>query len=218
MKNIVIASAVRTAIGSFGGSLSTVGAVELGSAVIKGTIEKSGVDIQLIDEVIMGNVLQAGLGQNPARQASLRSGIAQNVSAFTVHKVCGSGLKSVALAAQAIRAGDAKIIIAGGMENMSQAPYLLDSKSRWGYRLGNGSVDDVILKDGLICAENHYHMGITAENVAKKYGITREQQDQLAFESQRKAFAAMDSGVFDKEIIPIVVKSRKKEIVFNIDE
>lgn len=218
MKNIVIASAVRTAIGSFGGSLSTVGAVELGSAVIKGTIEKSGVDIQLIDEVIMGNVLQAGLGQNPARQASLRSGIAQNVSAFTVNKVCGSGLKSVALAAQAIRAGDAKIIIAGGMENMSQAPYLLDSKSRWGYRLGNGSVDDVILKDGLICAENHYHMGITAENVAKKYGITREQQDQLAFESQRKAFAAMDSGVFDKEIIPIVVKFRKKEIVFNIDE
>lgn len=218
MKNIVIASAVRTAIGSFGGSLSTVGAVELGSAVIKGTIEKSGVDIQLIDEVIMGNVLQAGLGQNPARQASLRSGIAQNVSAFTVNKVCGSGLKSVALAAQAIRAGDAKIIIAGGMENMSQAPYLLDSKSRWGYRLGNGSVDDVILKDGLICAENHYHMGITAENVAKKYGITREQQDQLAFESQRKAFAAMDSGAFDKEIIPIVVKSRKKEIVFNIDE
>lgn len=218
MKNIVIASAVRTAIGSFGGSLSTVEAVELGSAVIKGTIEKSGVDIQLIDEVIMGNVLQAGLGQNPARQASLRSGIAQNVSAFTVNKVCGSGLKSVALAAQAIRAGDAKIIIAGGMENMSQAPYLLDSKSRWGYRLGNGSVDDVILKDGLICAENHYHMGITAENVAKKYGITREQQDQLAFESQRKAFAAMDSGAFDKEIIPIVVKSRKKEIVFNIDE
>lgn len=218
MKNIVIASAVRTAIGSFGGSLSTVGAVELGSAVIKGTIEKSGVDIQLIDEVIMGNVLQAGLGQNPARQASLRSGIAQNVSAFTVNKVCGSGLKSVALAAHAIRAGDAKIIIAGGMENMSQAPYLLDSKSRWGYRLGNGSVDDVILKDGLICAENHYHMGITAENVAKKYGITREQQDQLAFESQRKAFAAMDSGAFDKEIIPIVVKSRKKEIVFNIDE
>lgn len=218
MKNIVITSAVRTAIGSFGGSLSTVGAVELGSAVIKGTIEKSGVDIQLIDEVIMGNVLQAGLGQNPARQASLRSGIAQNVSAFTVNKVCGSGLKSVALAAQAIRAGDAKIIIAGGMENMSQAPYLLDSKSRWGYRLGNGSVDDVILKDGLICAENHYHMGITAENVAKKYGITREQQDQLAFESQRKAFAAMDSGAFDKEIIPIVVKSRKKEIVFNIDE
>lgn len=218
MKNIVIASAVRTAIGSFGGSLSTVGAVELGSAVIKGTIEKSGVDIQLIDEVIMGNVLQAGLGQNPARQASLRSGIAQNVSAFTVNKVCGSGLKSVALAAQAIRAGDAKIIIAGGMENMSQAPYLLDSKSRWGYRLGNGSVDDVVLKDGLTCAENHYHMGITAENVAKKYGITREQQDQLAFESQRKAFAAMDSGAFDKEIIPIVVKSRKKEIVFNIDE
>ncbi|QIM61891.1 acetyl-CoA acetyltransferase [Pasteurellaceae bacterium Orientalotternb1] len=218
MKNIVIVSAVRTAIGSFGGSLSTVGAIELGSTVIKGAIEKSGVDIQLIDEVIMGNVLQAGLGQNPARQASLRSGIAQNVTAFTVNKVCGSGLKSVALAAQAIRAGDAKIIIAGGMENMSQAPYLLDSKSRWGYRLGNGSVDDAILKDGLICAENHYHMGITAENVAKKYGITREQQDQLAFESQRKAFAAMDSGAFEKEIIPIVVKSRKKETVFDIDE
>lgn len=218
MKNVVIASGLRTAIGNFGGTLSNVSAVELGSTVIKGVINQSGIDAHYIDEVIMGNVLQAGLGQNPARQALLKSGIAQTVPAFTVNKVCGSGLKSVALAAQAIRAGDAKVIIAGGMENMSQAPYLLDAKSRWGYRLGNSSVEDVILKDGLICAEHHYHMGITAENIAKKYSITREQQDELAFLSQKKAFAAINSGAFKEEIVPVFVKSRKKEVVFDTDE
>lgn len=218
MKNIVIASAVRTAIGSFGGSLAGISAVELGTTVIKSAIERAGLDMTKVDEVIMGNVLQAGLGQNPARQALLRSGIAQEVPAYTVNKVCGSGLKAVALAAQAIKAGDANIIIAGGMENMSQAPYLLDSKSRWGYRLGDGKVQDVILSDGLMCAENHYHMGITAENVAKKYGITRQMQDELALSSQQKATAAIQSGAFKNEIIPMNVKIKRKEVVFDTDE
>ncbi|AIZ79762.1 acetyl-CoA C-acetyltransferase [Actinobacillus equuli] len=218
MKNVVIASAVRSAIGNFGGSLANVSAVELGSIVIKNAIEKAGIDITTVDEVIMGNVLQAGLGQNPARQAALKSGISEDVSAYTVNKVCGSGLKSVALAVQAILAGDAKIIIAGGMENMSQAPYLLDSKARWGYRLGDNKVQDVILKDGLICAEHHYHMGITAENVAEKYAITREQQDELALASQQKAVSAIEAGAFKNEIVPVTVKVKKKEFVFDTDE
>ncbi|WGE71927.1 acetyl-CoA C-acetyltransferase [Actinobacillus equuli subsp. haemolyticus] len=218
MKNVVIASAVRSAIGNFGGSLANVSAVELGSIVIKNAIEKAGIDIATVDEVIMGNVLQAGLGQNPARQAALKSGISEDVSAYTVNKVCGSGLKSVALAVQAILAGDAKIIIAGGMENMSQAPYLLDSKARWGYRLGDNKVQDVILKDGLICAEHHYHMGITAENVAEKYAITREQQDELALASQQKAVSAIEAGAFKNEIVPVTVKVKKKEFVFDTDE
>ena len=144
----------------------------------------------------MGNVLQAGLGQNPARQALLKSGLAETVCGFTVNKVCGSGLKSVALAAQAIQAGQAQSIVAGGMENMSLAPYLLDAKARSGYRLGDGQVYDVILRDGLMCATHGYHMGITAENVAKEYGITREMQDELALHSQRKAAAAIESGAF----------------------
>ncbi|WGE68864.1 acetyl-CoA C-acetyltransferase [Actinobacillus equuli subsp. haemolyticus] len=218
MKNVVIASAVRSAIGNFGGSLANVSAVELGSIVIKNAIEKAGIDIATVDEVIMGNVLQAGLGQNPARQAALKSGISEDVSAYTVNKVCGSGLKSVALGVQAILAGDAKIIIAGGMENMSQAPYLLDSKARWGYRLGDNKVQDVILKDGLICAKHHYHMGITAENVAEKYAITREQQDELALASQQKAVSAIEAGAFKNEIVPVTVKVKKKEFVFDTDE
>ncbi|EXI61541.1 acetyl-CoA acetyltransferase [Mannheimia granulomatis] len=218
MKNVVIASAVRTAIGNFGGSLAGVSAIELGTSVIQSAIERSGVDIMKIDEVIMGNVLQAGLGQNPARQALLRAGIGQEVPAYTINKVCGSGLKAVALAAQAIKAGDANIIVAGGMENMSQAPYLLDSKSRWGYRLGDGKVQDVILSDGLMCAENNYHMGITAENIAKKYGITREMQDELALASQQKATAAIQSGVFKNEIVPLNIKIKRKEFLFDTDE
>ncbi|MGC7590402.1 acetyl-CoA C-acetyltransferase [Bisgaard Taxon 46] len=218
MKNVVIASAVRTPIGNFNGSLSGVSAVELGTIAIKAAIEKSGIDISSVDEVIMGQVLQAGQKQNPARQALLRSGISQDVTAYTVNKVCGSGLKTVALAAQAIRAGDANIIVAGGMENMSQAPYLLDAKARWGHRLGNGQLNDVILLDALVCAENHYHMGITAENVAKKYGITREQQDEMAVESQRRAVQAIESGAFKNEIVPVTVKVKKKEIIFDTDE
>lgn len=218
MKNCVIVSAARTAIGSFNGALATTSAIELGSTVIKAAIERAHLDPQQVEEVIMGNVLQAGLGQNPARQALLRSGLSDTVCGFTVNKVCGSGLKSVALAALAIKAGQAQAIVAGGMENMSQAPYLLDAKARWGYRLGDGQLSDVILRDGLICAEHGYHMGITAENVAKEYGISREMQDELALQSQQKAIAAIESGAFQAEIVPVSVSSRKKTIIFERDE
>lgn len=218
MKNCVIVSAARTAIGSFNGTLATTGAVELGSTVIRAALERAHLDPQRVDEVIMGNVLQSGLGQNPARQALLKSGLPDTVCGFTVNKVCGSGLKSVALAALAIKAGQAQAIVAGGMENMSLAPYLLDAKARWGYRLGDGQLSDVILRDGLICAEHGYHMGITAENVAKEYGISREMQDELALQSQRKAVAAIESGAFEAEIVPVSVSSRKKTIIVERDE
>ena len=218
MKNCVIVSAARTAIGSFNGALATTGAVELGSIVIRAALERAHLDPQRVDEVIMGNVLQSGLGQNPARQALLKSGLSGTVCGFTVNKVCGSGLKSVALAALAIKAGQAQAIVAGGMENMSLAPYLLDAKARWGYRLGDGQLSDVILRDGLICAEHGYHMGITAENVAKEYGISREMQDDLALQSQRKAVAAIKSGAFEAEIVPVSVSSRKKTIIVERDE
>ncbi|PPS52949.1 acetyl-CoA C-acetyltransferase [Citrobacter braakii] len=218
MKNCVIVSAARTAIGSFNGALATTGAVELGSIVIRAALERAHLDPQRVDEVIMGNVLQSGLGQNPARQALLKNGLSDTVCGFTVNKVCGSGLKSVALAALAIKAGQAQAIVAGGMENMSLAPYLLDAKARWGYRLGDGQLSDVILRDGLICAEHGYHMGITAENVAKEYGISREMQDELALQSQRKAVAAIESGAFEAEIVPVSVSSRKKTIIVERDE
>ena len=218
MKNCVIVSAVRTAIGSFNGSLASTSAIDLGATVIKAAIERAKIDSQHVDEVIMGNVLQAGLGQNPARQALLKSGLAETVCGFTVNKVCGSGLKSVALAAQAIQAGQAQSIVAGGMENMSLAPYLLDAKARSGYRLGDGQVYDVILRDGLMRATHGYHMGITAENVAKEYGITREMQDEMALHSQRKAVAAIESGAFTAEIVPVNVVTRKKTFVFSQDE
>lgn len=218
MKNCVIVSAARTAIGSFNGALATTSAIDLGATVINAALERAQLDPQRVDEVIMGNVLQAGLGQNPARQALLKSGLSETVCGFTVNKVCGSGLKSVALAAQAIQAGQAQALVAGGMENMSLAPYLLDAKARWGYRLGDGQLSDVILRDGLLCATHGYHMGITAENVAREYGISREMQDELALLSQQKAVAAIDSGAFQAEIVPVSVTSRKKTIVFDRDE
>ncbi|HIF4732178.1 acetyl-CoA C-acetyltransferase [Citrobacter amalonaticus] len=218
MKNCVIVSAVRTAIGSFNGALATTSAIELGATVISAALERAHLDPQRVDEVIMGNVLQAGLGQNPARQALLKGGLSETVCGFTVNKVCGSGLKSVALAAQAIQAGQAQALVAGGMENMSLAPYLLDAKARWGYRLGDGQLSDVILRDGLLCATHGYHMGITAENVAREYGISREMQDELALLSQQKAVAAIHSGAFQAEIVPVSVTSRKKTIVFDRDE
>lgn len=218
MKNCVIVSAVRTAIGSFNGALATTSAIELGATVISAALERAHLDPLRVDEVIMGNVLQAGLGQNPARQALLKSGLSETVCGFTVNKVCGSGLKSVALAAQAIQAGQAQALVAGGMENMSLAPYLLDAKARWGYRLGDGQLSDVILRDGLLCATHGYHMGITAENVAREYGISREIQDELALLSQQKAVAAIHSGAFQAEIVPVSVTSRKKTIVFDRDE
>lgn len=218
MKNCVIVSATRTAIGSFNGALATTSAIDLGATVIKSALERAQLDPQRVDEVIMGNVLQAGLGQNPARQALLKSGLAETVCGFTVNKVCGSGLKSVALAAQAIQAGQAHAIIAGGMENMSLAPYLLNAKARWGYRLGDAEVSDVILRDGLLCSTHGYHMGITAENVAREYGISREMQDELSLQSQHKAVAAIENGAFQTEIIPINVISRKKSVIFDRDE
>lgn len=218
MKNCVIVSAARTAIGSFNGALATTSAIELGATVIKAALERAQLDPTRVDEVIMGNVLQAGLGQNPARQALLKAGLNETVCGFTVNKVCGSGLKSVTLAAQAIQAGQAQAIIAGGMENMSQAPYLLDAKARWGYRLGDGQLSDVILRDGLLCATHGYHMGITAENVAREYGISREMQDELALLSQQKAVAAINAGAFDAEIVPVSVTSRKKTAVVERDE
>ncbi|HEY3591422.1 MAG TPA: acetyl-CoA C-acetyltransferase [Buttiauxella sp.] len=218
MNNVVIVSAARTAIGNFNGALSSINPVDLGAIVIKAALERAGCAGSEIDEVIMGNVLQAGLGQNPARQALLKSGLSETVCGFTINKVCGSGLKSVALAAQAIQARNATAIVAGGMENMSQAPYLLDAKTRWGHRLGDGTLTDSILRDGLLCAINGYHMGITAENVARQYGISREMQDALALHSQQKAIHAIQHNVFSQEIVPVTVKLRKGETLFSQDE
>ena len=217
MKEVVIASAVRTAIGTFNGSLAPLSAVELGSAVIDEAVKRAGIEKNTVDEVIMGNVLQAGLGQNPARQASIKAGLPVETCAFTINKVCGSGLKAVALAAQSVMLGDADVVIAGGMESMTNAPYAL-SKARWGYRMGDAKLTDIMIRDGLWDIFNDYHMGITAENVAEKYGITREMQDQLAFESQQKAIKAIQSGAFKKEILPITVKTKKSEFVFDTDE
>ena len=218
MREVVIVSAVRTAVGSFNGSLTPFSAVDLGSMVIKEAIARAGIDKASIDEVIFGNVLQAGLGQNPARQASIKAGIPVEVPSFTVNKVCGSGLKTVNLAAQAIMSGDADIVIAGGMESMTNAPYVLDSKARQGFRMGHSQVTDIMIKDGLWCAFNDYHMGITAENVAEKFGITRQAQDQLAVNSQNKAVKAIESGAFVKEIMPITIKGKKGDTIFATDE
>ena len=217
MREVVIASAVRTSIGTFNGSLAPLSAVEIGSAVITEALKRAKVEPGAVDEVIMGNVLQAGLGQNPARQAAIHAGLPVETTAFTVNKVCGSGLKAVALAAQAILAGDADVIVAGGMESMSNAPYATD-KARWGCRMGNVQLTDIMVHDGLWDIFNDYHMGITAENVAEKYGITREMQDELAYASQQKALKAIETGAFKKEILPITVKLKKKEYVFDTDE
>ena len=218
MKEVVIVSAVRTPIGSFNGGLASFTAAELGAMTIAEAVKRAQVQPNQVSEVIFGNVLQAGLGQNVARQCAIKAGIPVEAPSFTVNKVCGSGLKTVNLAAQALMLDDAEIVVAGGTESMSQAPYLLDSKARWGYRMGNAKVVDVMIQDGLWCAFNDYHMGITAENVAAQFGITREAQDQLAFESQTKAVAAIDKGSFKKEILPVVVKGKKGDIIFDTDE
>lgn len=218
MENIVIVSAARTAIGTFGGGLSTVSAVDLGAVVIQETLKRANLSAQQVDEVIMGNVLQAGLGQNPARQAALKAGVGEEVSSFTLNKVCGSGLKAVVLGAQAIASGDAEVVVVGGMENMSQAPYVLDSKVRSGAKMGNLTLKDTMVEDGLTCAINHYHMGITAENIAQQYGFSREEQDQFALSSQQKAKQAVESGAFSAEIVPVVIKTRQGESLFQQDE
>lgn len=215
---VVIVSAVRSAIGSFLGSLKDVPAVDLGAIVIKEALERAGVAPEHVDEVIMGNVLQAGLGQNTARQAAIKAGLPETVSAMAINKVCGSGLKAVHLARQAIVAGDADIIVAGGMENMSQAPYLLKD-GREGFKMGDKKIVDSMISDGLWCAFNDYHMGTTAENLSDRYEITREEQDEFAANSQRKAAAAIETGKFKEEIVAIEIPQRKGDpVIFDTDE
>lgn len=217
-QEIVIASAVRTAVGSFQGALKDVPATDLGAIVIKEALSRAGVAGDQVSEVIMGNVLQAGLGQNPARQASIKAGLPETVPAMTINKVCGSGLKSIHLAYQAIFAGDADIVVAGGMENMSRAPYLLEG-ARGGYRMGDQKVVDSMVHDGLTCAFNDYHMGVTAENLCDRYEISREEQDRFAARSQARASAAIEAGRFDEEIVPVEIPQRKGDpVVFSADE
>lgn len=218
MKEVVIVSALRTAVGSFGGNFKNIHAVDLGAEVIKGVLEETGLDPATIDEVILGNVLQAGLGQNPARQAAMKAGIPKEVPAMTVNKVCGSGLKAVNLAAQAIKAGDGEIFMVGGMENMSRAPYA-DPKARWGKRMGDSKTIDIMIKDGLHCAFNDYHMGITAENIAEKWNLSREEQDEFAAKSQQRVEKAMAEDRFIDEIVPVSVPQRRRDdIIVDKDE
>ena len=218
MKPVVIVAAKRTAIGKFGGSLAKVSAPDLGATVIQALMAQTGVLPESIDEVILGQVLTAGAGQNPARQAVIKAGLPNTVSAMTINKVCGSGLKAVMLAAQAIACGDADIIIAGGQENMSASAHVLPN-SRDGFRMGNAALVDTMINDGLWDAFNNYHMGITAENVAKKYGISREAQDAFALASQQKAIVAQDAGKFKDEIVAVSIPQRKGDpIVFDTDE
>ena len=214
---IAIVSAVRTAIGKFGGSLTGVPAEQLGAIVIKEALCRAGVAPEQVSEVIMGCVLQAGLGQNPARQAAIHAGVPKEVPAFTVNNVCGSGLKCVNLAASLIQSGEAEIVVAGGMENMSAAPYVLPG-ARFGYRMNDGKMIDAMVHDALWDAFYDVHMGVTAENIAKEYGITREEQDAFAAASQQKCEAARKAGKFADEIVPVTVHQRKADIVFDTDE
>jgi len=218
MQDIVIVAAARTAVGKFGGSLAKVSAPELGAAVIKGLLQRTGLAPEQVGEVILGQVLAAGVGQNPARQAMLKAGLAKETPAMTINAVCGSGLKAVMLAAQAIATGDSEIVIAGGQENMSASPHLLPA-SRDGQRMGDWKLVDSMIVDGLWDVYNQYHMGITAENVAKAHGITREMQDALAVGSQQKAAAAQDAGKFKDEIVPVLIPQKKGDaLVFDSDE
>src|SRR5215475_2578955 len=204
MEEPVIVSAVRTPVGTFGGALKDVPATELGARAIRAALEQANLTPDQVDEVLMGNVLQAGLGQNPARQAAMAAGIPKEIPSTTINMVCGSGLKAIALASQIIKAGDAEVIVAGGMENMSAAPYLVPT-GRFGARMGDAQLVDSMTHDGLTDAFNAYHMGITAENVASQFGVSREDQDAFALESQRKAVAAIEAGMFKEEIVPIEV-------------
>ena len=218
MEDIVIVSAARTAVGKFGGTLAKVAATDLGSTVVREALARAGVPADQVSEVIMGQVLTAGLGQNPARQTLMTAGIAKETPALTINAVCGSGLKSVMLAAQSIMTGDNEIVVAGGQENMSASPHVLNG-SRDGQRMGDWKMQDTMIVDGLWDVYNQYHMGITAENVAKQYGITREMQDALALASQQKAAAAQDAGRFVDEIVGVSIPQRKGEpVVFNVDE
>lgn len=218
MREIVIASAARTPTGSFGGTLSATPAVELGRIAIEAAVERAGIEKSVVDEVIVGNVLSAGQGQNLARQVAVRAGFPEEVSCLTINKVCGSGLRAISLAAQIIKAGDADVIVAGGTENMSMAPYLLP-KARYGYRMGDANMVDSMIRDGLWDAYNDYHMGVTAENVAEKWNISREEQDQFAATSQQRAEAAITEGRFKEEIVPVAIPQRKGDPkIFDTDE
>ena len=216
-KKVVIAGACRTAIGKMGGVLSTVPAVDMGSIVIKEALKRAGVPADQVDHVYMGCVIQAGLGQNVARQASLNAGLPIETPAVTVNVVCGSGLNCVNMAAQMIQAGDADIVVAGGMESMSMAPFALP-KARFGYRMNNGTLVDTMVNDALTDAFNHYHMMITAENVCEKYGLTREELDEFSANSQQKCEKAIAEGKFDDEIVPVPVKVKKETVMFAKDE
>jgi acetyl-CoA C-acetyltransferase len=217
LQDAVIVSAVRTAIGTYGGGLAEVPAVKLGEMCIRAALQRADLKPNQVDEVIMGNVLQAGLGQNPARQAAVNAELPVEVPAMTINKVCGSGLKAVMLAAQAIRLGDAEIVVAGGMESMSQAPYLLE-KARFGYRMGDGQLVDSMIRDGLWDAFNNYHMGITAENICTESHLSREELDAFALESQRRAVHAIEAGTFRAEIVPVEVPGRKGSTFFEQDQ
>ncbi|HUT84121.1 MAG TPA: acetyl-CoA C-acetyltransferase [Thermodesulfobacteriota bacterium] len=218
MREVVIVSGVRTAVGKFGGSLTDIPAYELGALVIKEAVNRAGIKLEEVDEVIFGNVLTSGLGQNPARQSSMRAGIPKEVPAFTINKVCASGLKAVAVAAQTIKAGDNEIVVAGGQENMSAVPYGIP-KARWGYRMGNGELIDLMIYDGLWEKFNNYHMGMTAENIAEKYGISRKEQDDFACESENKSEKAIKAGLFKEEIVPVIIPQKKGDPkVFDTDE
>lgn len=209
LDEIVIVSAVRTPVGKFQGAFSDLSATQLGAIAVREAVKRAQIDAALVEECIMGNVVSAGLGQNPARQAALNGGLPPEVSALTINKVCGSGLKAVALAAQSIQTGNAEVVVAGGMESMTNAPYLLP-QGRAGFRMGNATVVDSMVHDGLWDAFNDYHMGITGENVAEKYGITREEQDEYALNSHRKAAAAWREGRFDSQVVPVEVPAKKK--------
>ncbi|MCQ1530825.1 acetyl-CoA C-acetyltransferase [Lutispora saccharofermentans] len=217
MREVVIASAARTAIGNFNGSLSGVSAVDLGVVVVKEALDRAGIKPEMVDQTILGCILQAGLGQGVARQVSVKSGIPVEKPAMTINMICGSGLRSVQLAVQAIVSGESEIVVAGGTENMSAAPYLLKN-ARTGYRMGNGEIIDSMVYDALTDIFNNYHMGITAENLAEKYGITREQQDQFSATSQNRAEAAIKEGKFKDEIVPVIIPSKKGEVVVDTDE
>jgi acetyl-CoA C-acetyltransferase len=217
MRDIVIVSAVRTPIGNFDGALKELSALDLGSIAIKEAVKRAGIDPSEVDEVIMGNVLPSGLGQNPARQAMIRACLPMTAGALTINKVCGSGLKAVMLAAQAIACGDAEVIVAGGMESMNNAPYYLE-KARFGYRMGNSPLIDGMVHDGLLDIVNNYHMGYTAELVAKKFAVSRDDMDRFAFLSNKRAMESIHTGLFQEEIIPLTVKKKGGESVVATDE
>jgi len=218
MREAVIVSAVRTAVGTFGGTLKDIPAIELGKIAVGEALKRAKLKPEQVEEVILGNVLTAGQGQNPARQVLIRSGIPQEVPATTINKVCASGLKAVMMAAQAIKAGDADIVVAGGIESMSQTPFYVPG-ARWGYRMNDGALIDGMIHDGLLDIFNRYHMGVTAENVAEKFGVTRQEQDALAFSSQQKAGRAIKEGRFKDEIVPVTIPQKKgNPLVFEVDE